>query len=166
MARAPDPRRLTVCSYCGCLAFASISQLTAEHEQIITLMGDVRRAVAGAPPRALDVATSALAAALGRHTAGEERSLFAELRNDPQLADHVAALCAEHAELDTRLDELQRGGSDAAHELEDLLRRHIDKEENGLFPAAAISLDGAAWDKVDSLLAREPHPHLSATDSR
>jgi hemerythrin-like domain-containing protein len=155
-----------VCSYCGCLALDSIAQLTAEHEQIITLMGDVRRAVAGAPPTDLDAAHSALAAMLGRHTAGEERSLFAELRNDPELAGHVAALCAEHGELDTRLDQLLRGDTDAAHELEDLLRRHIDKEENGLFPAAAISLDGAAWDRVDDQLAREPHPNLSATDSR
>ena len=155
-----------MCSYCGCLAFASIAQLTAEHEQIITLMGDVRRAVAGAPATELDAAHSALGALLGCHTAGEERSLFAELRNDPEFADHVAALCAEHGELDTRLDQLLRDDTDAAHELEDLLRRHIDKEENGLFPAAAISLDGAAWDRVDDHLAREPDPSLSTTDSR
>ena len=32
--------------------------------------------------------------------------------------------------------------------LETLLRRHIDKEENGLFPAAAIALDGPAWERV------------------
>ena len=34
--------------------------------------------------------------------------------------------------------------------LEDILRRHIDKEENGLFPAAVIALDGPAWERVVS----------------
>jgi hemerythrin-like domain-containing protein len=28
------------------------------------------------------------------------------------------------------------------------LRRHIDREDNGLFPAAATALDGAAWERV------------------
>jgi hemerythrin-like domain-containing protein len=30
------------------------------------------------------------------------------------------------------------------------LRRHIDREENGLFPAAVIALDGAAWDRLSA----------------
>ena len=34
----------------------------------------------------------------------------------------------------------------------DLLREHINKEENGLFPAAAIALDGDAWDRSQALL--------------
>jgi hemerythrin-like domain-containing protein len=142
-----------VCSYCGCRALASIAQLTAEHEQIINLMGDVRRAAGTADPTALDPATTALAAALGRHTAGEELSLFAELRDDPVLGDHVRALCSEHVDLDAGVALLQHGSTAAAHDLEDLLRHHIDKEENGLFPAAAVSLDGAAWDRVDVHLA-------------
>lgn len=29
------------------------------------------------------------------------------------------------------------------------LRRHIDREEDGLFPAAAIRLDGPDWEEVD-----------------
>ena len=41
---------------------------------------------------------------------------------------------------------------DALHRFYDLLREHINKEENGLFPAAAIALDGAAWDRAQALL--------------
>ncbi len=155
-----------MCSYCGCRALASIAQLTAEHEQIVNLMGDVRRAVGSVDATVLETATSMLTAALARHTTGEERSLFTELRDDPELADHVNELCAEHVDLDTRLGRLQPGGTAAVHDLEGLLRRHIDKEENGLFPAAAISLDGAAWDRVDVRLADDAAPHLSGAESR
>ncbi len=38
------------------------------------------------------------------------------------------------------------------------LRSHIDKEENGLFPAAAIELDGPDWVQVDHLTP-SPEPH-------
>jgi hemerythrin-like domain-containing protein len=30
----------------------------------------------------------------------------------------------------------------------ELLRNHIDREENGLFPVAAITLNWAAWQEV------------------
>jgi hemerythrin-like domain-containing protein len=154
-----------VCSYCGCCALASIAQLTAEHEQIVNLMGDVRRAMGATDATLLETATSRLTAALTRHTDGEERSLFTELRDDPELAGHVDALCAEHVDLDSRLGRLQPGGTAAVHDLEGLLRRHIDKEENGLFPAAAISLDGAAWDRVDARLADDAVPHVAVAEN-
>lgn len=41
-------------------------------------------------------------------------------------------------------------GDGRAEALENLLRRHIDKEENGIFPAAAVALDGAAWDRIEA----------------
>ena len=39
---------------------------------------------------------------------------------------------------------------------ENELRDHIDKEDNGLFPAAAIALDGPQWIEVHE---STPHSH-------
>jgi hypothetical protein len=33
-----------------------------------------------------------------------------------------------------------------------LLAAHIDAEEHGLFPAAAVSLDADVWDRADALI--------------
>ena len=85
---------------------------------------------------------------LDPHTTGEEQGLFAELRLNQEFAAHVDALCAEHREIDARLARVARGDHAEVDALENLLRRHIDKEENGIFPAAAVELDGAAWDRI------------------
>ena len=34
------------------------------------------------------------------------------------------------------------------------MRHHIDREENGIFPAAAIALGGETWDLIDDRVAR------------
>lgn len=138
-----------MCSHCGCRALSPVARLTAEHEQVLELLGEVRRAV---DAQALDDCVTRLEQVLIAHTRGEERSLFSELRDDPVLGDHVAALCAEHGEIDAALSGLRTGDPRTFSHFETLLRRHIDKEENGLFPAAAIALDGAGWDRVDRLL--------------
>jgi iron-sulfur cluster repair protein YtfE (RIC family) len=144
-----------VCSYCGCRAIAPVARLSAEHVEVLELLGDLRRAPA-LGRAGFDEALDRLTQALGAHTGGEERSLLAELRDDPELGAHVAALCAEHGEIDEALAALRPGDAPALAALETLLRRHIDKEENGLFPAAAIALGAEAWDRVDVLLRADP----------
>lgn len=49
------------------------------------------------------------------------------------------------------------GNLQATSKFVGLLRRHIDKEDNGLFPAAAIALDWEEWEQVDELT----HAHES-----
>ena len=93
-------------------------------------------------------ATHRLARLLEPHTSREELGLFAALREEPELADHVDVLCLEHAEIDALVERVASGDLGSAPTLEHLLRRHIDKEENGLFPAAVIALDGPTWDRV------------------
>ena len=44
---------------------------------------------------------------------------------------------------------------------EDALRAHIDKEDNGLFPAAALGLDGDEWAEVDT--TTHDHDHAAGT---
>jgi hypothetical protein len=137
-----------MCSYCGCQAITVVGRFTAEHEMIVNATGQVRRAAAGGDRTSTRAAAQALAGLLAPHTHSEERSLFAELRLDPEFTDHVDALCAEHRAIDAALEAVAGGDLGGVTALESLLRRHIDKEENGLFPAAAIALDGPAWQRV------------------
>jgi hypothetical protein len=137
-----------MCSYCGCRAITMIGRLSTEHVAIINATGALRRVALDGDGAGAATAVEVLAALLDPHTRGEEQGLFAELRLDEDFADHVEALCAEHREIDARLAKVAAGDHAEVQELENLLRRHIDKEENGIFPAAAVALDGAAWDRI------------------
>jgi hemerythrin-like domain-containing protein len=139
-----------MCTYCGCRANTVIARYSAEHDAIVNAMGTLRRAASASDVEASSTATTELGGLLDPHTASEERSLFAELRLDAEFADHVDALCSEHREIDALLARVGTGDHSAAPALESLLRRHIDKEENGLFPASVIALDGPAWERVVS----------------
>jgi hemerythrin-like domain-containing protein len=85
------------------------------------------------------------------HGSYEERSLYHELRNDPTFVDTARSLCGEHLSIHRSL---QRA-LDSAHPTADLvipaltrLRRHIMKEERGLFPPAVILLSTEAWERA------------------
>ena len=139
-----------MCSYCGCRANTVIARYSAEHDEIVNAMGVLRRAASASDRDGAGVAARDLAGLLDPHTASEERSLFAELRQDAEFMEHVAGLCAEHRDIDAALARVVEGDLADVGMLEDILRRHIDKEENGLFPAAVIALDGPAWERVVS----------------
>jgi hemerythrin-like domain-containing protein len=65
-----------VCDYCGCQDLDAIAELTAEHDVVVTLSGQVRRALRDGD---LDLAADgirAVVAVLGLHTAVEEGALF------------------------------------------------------------------------------------------
>ena len=148
MAAAAVPLPIAVCSYCGCRAITVIGRFSAEHEAIVNATGVLRRAAQVGDLAATQTAARVLAELLDPHTRSEERSLFAELREDPEFTDHVDMLCGEHREINAQLAIVAEGDLTGMVVLETLLRRHIDKEENGLFPAAAIALDGPAWERV------------------
>lgn len=144
-------RRLVVCTYCGCESITVIGRFMAEHVDCVNALGELRRAVdAGEPARIRDRA-GALAAVLDPHTRAEEVGLFAVMARQDEFGDHVRRLCAEHETLDALLARVADGDLAAFDALSGGLREHINREENGLFPAAAIALDGPAWDEVDEL---------------
>ena len=121
-----------------------IGRFSEEHDAIVNALGDLRRTAGdGADPSAR---VAALRGLLDPHTEAEERSLFAPLRRDPEFADVVDALCAEHTAINAALDAVEQDQPEAVAALEHLLMRHIDKEENGLFPAAIMA--GIDWDAV------------------
>jgi hemerythrin-like domain-containing protein len=137
-----------VCGYCGCRAITVIGQLSAEHDAIVNAAGALQRAAAGGDVVAARAAAARVGDLLAPHTAREELGLFAELRRDAEFTVHVDALYDEHDELEALLGAVAAGDLPQVPALVDLLRRHIDHEEHGLFPAAAVALDGSAWERV------------------
>ena len=52
----------------------------------------------------------------------------------------------------SRLSDAVKAGDFGGYKaFEDRLRVHMDREDNGLFPAAAVSLDGPSWDRIMEL---------------
>lgn len=138
-----------MCSYCGCRESVSIiARYSEEHDEIVNALGDVRRAVASGDGEGVLARTAALRALLDPHTASEERSMFAELRQLEEFRATIDALCDEHQEIERCIERVEQGQPNAYAALEHILMLHIDKEENGLFPAAIIALDGEGWDRA------------------
>lgn len=151
-----------MCEYCGCQALESIALLTAEHDAVVNLMGDVRAAHVAGDLGGMAAAARAVAGILGPHTAVEEEGLFPAMI--AEFPDHVARLQAQHREVEAVLAEAVAAGPGAAPsdpgwpdrltEALHMLREHILAEQDGVFPAALSVLDGDAWDAVDAVRAR------------
>ena len=145
-----------MCSYCGCDSIEVIGRFMAEHVEIINANGLLRAAVSSGEPEALQAAKSVVADLLWPHTVAEEAGLFRVLARDEVYASHIATLCDEHAILADHLAAITPGDDAAMTRFENELRDHIDKEDNGLFPAAAIALGGPEWIEVHE---STPHSH-------
>ncbi len=139
-----------MCSYCGCESVAVVGRFMAEHVEIVNACGDLRRACAAG---GTDVARAAdrLRGLLRPHTHAEEVGMFAVLAEDVEFTEHVRSLCDEHVTLEDLLGQVASGRADVMPIFERALRDHIDREENGLFPAAAIAFAGPEWERVDVL---------------
>lgn len=144
-----------MCEYCGCQAVTAIDELTREHDAVVALISEVR---AAADPDRLAALARRIAAVLAPHTEVEEHGLFAFLAGD--FPDQVAKLEEEHRHIEAVLGEAASatpadpswpGRLVAAL---DLLRDHILKEQDGVFPAALTSLDCDDWDVVADVRAR------------
>lgn len=140
-----------MCSYCGCESIEVIGRFMSEHVEIINACGDMRRAVQSGDSGTVRTTAGTLAGLLTPHTKAEEVGLFAVLGRDSEFTDHVARLCAEHTSLDEALIAIAEGSWEEFNAFERALRDHIDREENGLFPAAAIAFAGPEWTEVHEL---------------
>jgi hemerythrin-like domain-containing protein len=139
-----------MCSYCGCQSLPVIRLLTIQHEQVINKFGEVRRASeAGATQKCQEFAR-VLAELLAVHNKLEEEGLFNALQPDPDFAETLVKLGQEHDEISRLVRRIISGEIDLVMRLERLLRDNISNEENGLFPASAVTLDGSAWDRIES----------------
>ena len=140
-----------MCTYCGCESIEVIGRFMAEHTDIVNAAGVLRRACEGGDPAQVVAAAEKVEGLLHPHTQAEEVGLFTVMRRQEEFTDHIDSLCAEHTTLDEQLEAIKAGD----HQLVDTflhdLRHHIEREDNGLFPASAIALDSPDWGEVDEL---------------
>ncbi|WP_109471290.1 hemerythrin domain-containing protein [Ornithinimicrobium cavernae] len=152
-----------MCSYCGCQSITVVGRFMAEHDEIINSTGELVRAASTGDAERVRETARVVAGLLHPHTHAEEVGLFSVLREQEEFTDHIDVLCGEHSSLDELLEAVAAGAHDRAPAFEKALRTHIDKEDNGLFPAAAMSLDGTEWERVD---ATTPQAAAPLTDGR
>ncbi len=153
-----------MCNYCGCRALEPIAQLFAEHNEIQHLSAQIHRAVAASDHALAADRLNALHALLEIHDAVEELSLYPAMARSLEFVGKVGTLFDEHDELDTvvrtAMSSAERTGPQTADWVEvlralEMLAEHIDHEENGVFPAAAVCLDPADWEHAADVRAQQ-----------
>lgn len=142
-----------MCSYCGCRSIGIIGRFSTEHDELINVTGLLRRAVAAGRTEEVAGLVDDVARLLVPHTDAEEAGLFTVLRRDEDFSEHIDTLCGEHVDLDDLLARIRAGESHLVDRFDTELRSHIQREENGLFPASLTTLGGEEWDEVDALTA-------------
>lgn len=148
-----------MCEYCGCRDIPLIGRLSEEHYQAVDALGVLRRVIDADDPPGVGRAVERLRDELITHNESEEAGLFHELAKDEYFAPTVAELMTQHRNFRTLLDRIDGGDWAAYSELEEMLRNHIDREENGLFPATAVAVDGDTWEEIDRLTHAFNHTH-------
>jgi hemerythrin-like domain-containing protein len=144
-----------MCEYCGCQDVAAIAVLTREHGVVVNLGGEARRALAAGDLELAADRARAISAVLAPHTAVEERALFPAM--SAEFPGHVADLMGEHRVIEGVLAEsvdgtpTDPGWPARLDRALTLLREHILKEEDGLFPAALAGLSPADWDRLGAV---------------
>ena len=156
-----------MCDHCGCRQLTPIARLMDEHDELRELTARIRARLAAADDTGARAHFDAVLLLLGPHVAREEGALFPLLRLDASLADHVAMLEGEHADLFDAADDLDDVPSadgpswrDGVLRVLDELGEHMFKEDFGLFPAALTTLDGSDWDAIDAWDEQGPQARL------
>jgi hemerythrin-like domain-containing protein len=147
-----------MCEYCGCQALESIDELTQEHEEVVRLISRLRRAHQDGDATRMAKVAREVARVLGPHTQVEEHGLFPALAGE--FPDQIAALEAEHRHIEAVLAEAADGATpsdptwpDRLKDALAMLRDHILKEQDGVFPAALANLSIEEWEAVEATRA-------------
>ncbi|MCK9874270.1 hemerythrin domain-containing protein [Frankia sp. AgPm24] len=145
--------------YCWCLATPAIDDLIREHDELVELSALARAAYRCGDIEALVESCTAITSVLGPHTEVEERGLFPPMA--VEFPEKIAILCGEHRRIEAVLAGATDGtaGTDPAWparviETLTLLRRHIVKEQEGLFPAALSVLSSDDWELLAGIRDR------------
>jgi hemerythrin-like domain-containing protein len=138
-----------MCEYCGCQdADPIFAELTAEHDQLRCLGRELLAAAEDADATRVGGVAAQMMRILDPHTQVEERGLFPGLAAD--FPAQIAALEADHVAIESVLAELADGSPednwpDRARRACSQLFEHILKEQDGVFPAALITLTENGW---------------------
>lgn len=141
-----------MCECCGCQALEAIGEPTREHERVVHLISHLRDARRdGAVARMAELAP-AIAAVLGPHTQVEERGLVPA--PTARFPERIAVLEDEHRRIEAVPAEAggpyltDSGWPDRLTEARAVLRVHIRKGQDGVFPAALANLCTEEWQAV------------------
>ncbi|MFG2028784.1 hemerythrin domain-containing protein [Streptomyces sp. NPDC048825] len=144
-----------MCEYCGCQSLASIDELTREHDEVVRLISHLRPAHRDGDVDRMAQVAREIATVLGPHTQVEEHGLFPAMAGG--FPEQIAALEAEHRRIEAVLVEAADGGTppdppwpDRLLEAMAMLRDHILKEQDGVFPAALANLSTEEWEAVEA----------------
>jgi hemerythrin-like domain-containing protein len=150
-----------MCQNCGCLANTLINELTEEHDRVVELIRSaVEHQKSGRGAEAIRDCQG-ISAILVPHTIVEEAGLFHELLDE--FPHQLAELIDEHRQIERVLAEAVEAAESALadpswpgrlHTALAQLREHILKEQDGVFPAAVIALDGEQWERVQIIRER------------
>ncbi|WP_327318803.1 hemerythrin domain-containing protein [Streptomyces sp. NBC_01235] len=148
-----------MCEYCGCQSLASIDELTREHDEVVRLISHLRPARQDGDVARMARTAREITIVLGPHTQVEEHGLFPAMAVD--FPEQIAALEAEHRRIEAVLAEAADGATpsdptwpDRLIEAMALLRDHILKEQDGVFPAALANLGTEEWEAVERVRAQ------------
>ena len=129
-----------MCDHCGCREFAPIAELTADHEQILSMAWSIVEAVRAGRPADVDE-VGRLVTLLDAHAAKEEFGLYPELMELGELTEVACAVLEE--EHRTIRAALVEGHFDRREYY--ALSAHIEVEEMELFSAAGYEFEEPEW---------------------
>jgi hypothetical protein len=147
-----------MCEYCGCQEIATIGELTREHDAVVAEIALVRRFLSEDNVDGAGKSAARIAEILAPHTIVEEKGLFPLMEGD--FPDHIHVLEHEHRVIEAVLSEsamaVPADPSWPGRLLAtlELLRDHILKEQDGVFPASVTILDAVGWQGLEELRAR------------
>ena len=151
-----------MCEYCGCQQIATIAELYSEHDAVVAHVSLIHSALAGERLEEVTSSCQQILAILAPHTVVEEDGLFLEMTDE--FPDHIQVLRSEHREIEEVLGEAAGGfpddptWPDRLVAVLHLLREHILKEQDGVFPAALIALDADQWERIEAVRAQLEAP--------
>ena len=129
-----------------------IRDYIAEHEQIVDAGDDALRALDRGDIQRARQSLSQMHEILTSHWAGEEAGVFAVMTQaDASYAEYVDVLVGEHRSLAAFLavfDVALPAHRERLRFEVEALTEHIEREEDGLFPASLTTLSGNQWDRA------------------
>jgi hemerythrin-like domain-containing protein len=130
---------------------SEIEELIDEHRQLLTMLGDLSRAV-DEPDSDLNGLLDRLEQALAHHTEREETGLFRVLGVVQVGSEYLGLFEHDHGHL-VDLIATARHDRRAVERLVTSFEAHMVREENDMFPAAEQLLGPGDWDVVETAVA-------------